>query len=160
LPHGEESTRSHHGPYDPRAESSTTHVKIPADDYDQLFMDFMDLYQHGQIKKAHQSVGQVASQVRHQRQATRDEMQALHERIDRLTLTCEALWNLLAASADLSEEELVRAITELDGDDGTVDGRRTRGPQQCSCGAMVNQRLKACQFCGEPAPVQSVFGAI
>lgn len=120
----------------------------------------MDLYQHGQIKQTHRSVGQVADEVRHQREATRDEIRALHERIDRLTLTCEALWNLLAASAEFDENDLVRAITALDAEDGAVDGRRTRGPQPCSCGAMVNHRLKACQFCGEPAPVHSVFGAI
>ncbi len=123
-------------------------------------MDFMDLYQHRQIKNAHRSVGQVADEVRHQREATRDEIQALHERIDRLTLTCEAMWSLLASSGGFSEDDLIRAITELDGEDGNVDGRRTRGPQPCSCGAMVNHRLTACQFCGEPAPVQSVFGAI
>lgn len=123
-------------------------------------MDFMDLYQHGQIKQAHRSVGQVADEVRHQREATRDEIQALHERIDRLTLTCEAMWNLLASSAEFAEEDLIRAVTELDGEDGEVDGRRRRKPKPCSCGAMVNQRLKACQFCGEPAPVYSIFGAI
>ena len=123
-------------------------------------MDFMDLYQHGQIKQAHRSVGQVADEIRHQREATRDEIHALHDRIDRLTLTCEALWNLLASTGDFDENDLVRAITELDAEDGSVDGRRRRGPQPCSCGAMVNHRLKACQFCGEPAPVQSVFGAI
>ena len=123
-------------------------------------MDFMDLYQHGQIKKAHRSVGQVADEVRHQREATRDEIQALHERIDRLVLTCEAMWTLLASSEGFAEEDLARVISELDSEDGEADGRRTRKPQQCPCGAMVNQRLKACQFCGEPAPVFSIFGAI
>ncbi len=120
----------------------------------------MDLYQHRQIKNAHRSVGQVADEIRHQREATRDEIQALHERIDRLALTCEAMWSLLASSGGFSEDDLIRAITEIDGEDGNVDGRRTRGPQPCSCGAMVNHRLTSCQFCGEPAPVQSVFGAI
>lgn len=123
-------------------------------------MDFMDLYQHGQIKQAHRSVGQVAEEVRHQREAMRDEIRDLHERIDRLTLTCEALWSLVAASSDLDENDLIRTITELDAEDGDVDGRRIRGPQPCTCGAMINHRLKACQFCGEPAPVHSVFGAI
>ncbi len=120
----------------------------------------MDLYQHGQIKQAHRSVGQVAEEVRHQRQATRDEIHALHERIDRLTLVCEAMWNLLAESGELAENDLVKMITDLDGEDGAVDGQRTRKPTQCACGAMVNPKLKACQFCGEPAAVFSVFEAI
>ena len=120
----------------------------------------MDLYQHGQIKQAHRSVGEVANEVRHQREATRDELEALHGRIDRLVLTCEALWGLLSSTGGFSEDDLVQAITNLDEEDGATDGRRTRKPKPCSCGAMVNQRLKACQFCGEPAPVHSVFEAI
>ncbi len=120
----------------------------------------MDLYQHGQIKQAHRSVGQVADEMRHQRQATRDEMHALHERIDRLSLVCEAMWGLLGLSSGLSERDLVTAITELDGADGSADGIRTRQARQCACGAKVGHRLKACQFCGEPAPLTSVFEAI
>jgi len=120
----------------------------------------MDLYQHGQIKKAHQSVSQVAQEINYQRQAQRNEMQLLDERIDRLTLLCEAMWNVIVDQHELSEDDLVRSLVALDESDGTQDGRKNRAPIPCECGAMVNPRVGNCQFCGAPAPVRSSFDAV
>ena len=120
----------------------------------------MDLHQYGQIKRTNQSVNNVAREIQHQRESTRDELEELHDRIDRLTLVCEGLWKLLITGTDLTENDLARAIADLDSADGSKDGRRTPPPTTCDCGAKVNRRVKACQFCGEPAPVRSVFDAI
>ena len=131
-----------------------------ADGSDNETVDFMDIYQSRQIGRAHRAVDQVAQEAQFQRQAARDEVAALHDRIDRLVLLNEAIWQLLAEALEMTDDQLDRRVVKLDGDDGTADGRRTRGPIRCQCGAMVNARVGQCQFCGEAAPVRSSFDAI
>lgn len=74
------------------------------------------------------------------------------ERIDRLVLLVEAMWSLLQEQG-YSDEQLAEKLMELDGADGTIDGRRTPAPSTCrSCGSKVAAGLRACQFCGTPLP--------
>jgi len=120
----------------------------------------MDVYQSRQIGHAYRAVDHVAQEAQLQRQATRDEITRLHDRIDRLVLVTESIWQLLAESAGLTEDDLDRRVVQLDGADGSQDGRRTRAPVPCACGAKVSPRMGHCQFCGEPSPVHSSFDAI
>ncbi len=123
-------------------------------------MDLADIYQFRQISRAHQSVSQVSQEIRHQREAQRDENQDLHDRVDRLTLLCEAMWNIISDRLEFTEDDLLRAVMAVDGSDGSPDGRKTKTPLKCDCGAMVHPRVSNCQFCGAPAPVRSIFDAV
>jgi len=120
----------------------------------------MDIHQYGQIRRAHQSVNQVAQEIQFQRQAQRDANDDLNDRIDRLTMLCEAMWNIIVDQLEVTDDDLVRSLSMLDTSDGRADGRRRKAPIPCDCGAMINPRVTACQFCGAPAPVHSSFDSV
>jgi len=76
------------------------------------------------------------------------EIDQLAERINRLELTVDAMWVLLER-AGYSSEDLESVVRELDGADGSVDGRRSPKGTPCrSCGAMVDAGRTSCVFCG------------
>lgn len=94
-------------------------------------------------------------------QGTVADVDALDERIDRLLLVVEALWAVLKKDGH-TDEELAAIIAELDGQDGTIDGRRSKAPITCSsCGSKVAAGMAKCQFCGhatghQPSPIERI----
>ena len=74
-------------------------------------------------------------------------------RIDRLLLVVEAMWTLLRESG-YTDEQLKAAIDQLDGADGTADGRRSRAPRPCpKCNSMVEAVRSSCAICGHDMPI-------
>jgi len=79
---------------------------------------------------------------------TLEDILDVNERVDRLTLVIEAVWSLLEESG-YTAEQLKARIDELDGADGTMDGKRTKQVGLCrECGSKVAPGLPACQICG------------
>jgi hypothetical protein len=91
------------------------------------------------------------------RQALERHVAQLQERVDRLVLVVHAMWSLIAEKTNLTEADLLQRMNDLDAADGVVDGRVTRPPIRCSCGAMVNRKLHRCLFCGKEAPDAGTF---
>lgn len=84
----------------------------------------------------------------------------LHDRVDRLVLVVEAMWELLEETG-VSEERLVEKIRALDASDGVEDGKVTRKPVTCaSCGSSSPAGRATCQVCGEPLPDVDPFGSV
>ncbi len=82
------------------------------------------------------------------------------ERVDRLTLIVEAMWELLEESG-YSEEALQVKVEEIDARDGRVDGRVTRLPSTCqACGSSSPSGRSTCQMCGEELHEVDPFGAV
>jgi len=119
-----------------------------------------DLYQQSRIRKNSDRVrfAEETGDQRHRR--SRDEMDHLHERLDKLLLVTEALWELLAQHTDLTDEDLRARMKDLDALDGSTDGRRQVSASDCSCGAKVNAKAPRCVFCGAPPPARSPFDTI
>ena len=66
-------------------------------------------------------------------------------RIDRLSLVCMALWELLQQETGVSEEDLVSKVKEIDLRDGTLDGKLTKKVAQCSqCGRVLSRKHGRC----------------
>ena len=81
--------------------------------------------------------------------ATRASVEQLEARLDWTLMVCEAMWSLLKEHADVSDEQLVDRITQLDLEDGKLDGKKARPPATCGeCGHVVSQRLRRCMHCG------------
>jgi hypothetical protein len=75
---------------------------------------------------------------------------SVDERVDRLSLIVEAIWELLEESG-YSEEALEAKVAEIDARDGRVDGKARRPPVRCSsCGASSPAGRATCQMCGDP----------
>jgi hypothetical protein len=78
------------------------------------------------------------------------EMAQAQQRADKLVLMVHAIWTLIAEKTGLTEDDLRKRVTELDGQDGTIDGRITRPQVRCSkCDAVVCRKFNRCLFCGQ-----------
>lgn len=71
--------------------------------------------------------------------------------VDRLSLACQAMWELLRDRSDLTEEDIEAKILEVDGRDGRVDGKIATQVCTChACGRPTNSRRSSCVMCGAP----------
>ena len=78
-------------------------------------------------------------------------LEDLRPHVDRLSLACQAMWELLRECSDLKEEDLERKILEVDGRDGSVDGKIGVQQLDCpACGRKTNSKRNSCLFCGAP----------
>ncbi len=89
--------------------------------------------------------------------ATRDaretstDLAFLQQQVDRLSMICEAMFELIKTHTDISDEELMGKMAELDLSDGVADGKITRGPVTCTnCNRANARRRELCLYCGEP----------
>jgi len=75
----------------------------------------------------------------------------VHRHVERLSLACQALWELLRDRTDLTEEDLEAKILEVDLRDGRADGKMGTRPLDCpSCGRKTNSTRSICMMCGAP----------
>jgi hypothetical protein len=82
------------------------------------------------------------------------------DRLDRLLLAVEAIWELVRERTGLTDEELFRRIAALDLEDGVADRRSDWHGVPCACGARFNRMTHRCDFCGEMAPIRSLFDLV
>jgi hypothetical protein len=124
-------------------------------------MLFWDLYQHRQIRELRETVGEARSEAAKARMGTLHGLALAQERVDKLVLLTHAMWTLLSEKSGMSEADLIKRVTDLDAQDGSVDGRITRPPVRCSkCGAMVCRKFNRCLFCGQAHTDDGAFGAL
>ncbi len=143
---------------EPRSSGAT--LELSLFEVDSRCVDFMDLYHHHRFKQAQSQVNRVAGEQAFARAAQRDDINALHDRLDRLTMLCEAMWMLLKDETGYTEEDLEARLYDLDMSDGSRDQRKRTVPQRCGCGAMVHPRSTRCVFCGDEAPERPAFDAV
>jgi hypothetical protein len=83
-----------------------------------------------------------------------DEVMALRDRLNYLTLVTEALWSFIADQGH-TEPELQDRIRQIDLSDGRRDNRHLHKVPCTKCGAVIV--TDHCQFCG--TRVEDVFAA-
>ena len=82
----------------------------------------------------------------------------MQRQVDRLTLACQAMWELLRDRSGLSEEDIESKMREIDARDGQVDGKIGTTLLDCpSCGRATNSRRSTCLMCGAPLAKQHQF---
>jgi len=85
----------------------------------------------------------------------------LEARVDRLSMICAALWDLVKENADLTEEDLFQRIEDIDLRDGVLDGKVARETTTCvQCGRVMSARHSQCLYCGTPRPVDTAFDEV
>jgi len=110
-----------------------------------MFGPFWEMYQLRKIgdvqssaSRSEERVSDVSSQVR-----------SLEERIDRLALACMAFWSLLQEVSELTEEDLLERMKEIDLTDGRLDGRVRQPAVTCpECNRVMSQKHRRCLYCG------------
>jgi len=93
-------------------------------------------------------------------QASRDAGRA-EERLDRLTLICMAIWSLLREQGNLTEEDLLERVRQVDMSDGVEDGKASKQIAKCpQCNRTMSSRHKRCLYCGAEKLDYTAFDAV
>ena len=99
----------------------------------------------------------ASSKANQAQQATAD----LEERLDKLTLICMSMWELLRDNTRFTEADLLAKVQELDLRDGVPDGKITRTVSKCpECSRTMSPRHKRCLYCGHEQLTNSVFDGL
>lgn len=80
------------------------------------------------------------------------------DRLDRLALVCAAMWSILQEQADLTEEDLLARVREIDLRDGQADGKISPQIVRCrQCDRVMSPRHQRCLYCGAEKLEQTAF---
>ncbi len=111
-------------------------------------MDFFwDLYQQHDITRLKAKASHTEGKVR----SANATVAQLESRVDQLVLLNHALWELIAESAELTQQDLADKVKEIDLRDGVEDGK-VRQIQKCpDCDRTMSRRHARCLYCGAEA---------
>ena len=85
----------------------------------------------------------------------------LEDRLDRLALICMAMWSLVQSETNLTEEDLLQRVKEIDLMDGNADGRITRQVVRCGkCDRPMSSRHTRCIYCGSENLSATAFDTV
>jgi len=74
----------------------------------------------------------------------------LVSQVNRLTLACQAMWEMVRDKTDFTEKDLAEKIQEIDLRDGVADGKLGPIAIECPrCGRNSNSKRDTCIWCGE-----------
>jgi hypothetical protein len=83
------------------------------------------------------------------------------DKIDRLVLICRSMWELVRANNNLSEDDLLKKVMEVDLRDGTLDGKITIPLKKCSsCNRLMSKKHRRCIYCGAEERLDSAFDSL
>ena len=89
-----------------------------------------------------------------------DRARDANERLDQLLLVSAAMWELIRERTNLTEDDLINRVAEIDARDGAADGKITSTPQKCpGCQRTLLGKHRRCMYCGAVVPVD-LFGGI
>ena len=106
-----------------------------------------EAYQQSKIEGA----TRVAESAKSKADRHTDDITNLTRHVERLSLACQAMWELLRDCSELTEEHIEAKILEIDGRDGCIDGKIGIQRMDCpSCGRPTNSSRTSCVMCGAP----------
>jgi len=111
--------------------------------------------------RATSPAGEVIGAVQ-QRQAERaaNLVRELEQRLEKLTLVSMAVWSLVQEKTDLTEDDLLARVREIDLMDGQEDGKAKKQLAKCpDCGRTMSPRHNRCLYCGAENLAYSAFDA-
>lgn len=116
---------------------------------------FWELYQQSRIHSAQRAANSATLKS----QQVKQHIERLEGKVESLALACQALWEILRDSTNLTEEEMMSRMEEIDLRDGVRDGRLTQVATECAnCQRRINRRRSRCLYCGHENPGSEIFG--
>src|SRR3954452_18588747 len=92
------------------------------------------------------------------RAPSHEAVEHLERRVNRLSLLCQSMWELLRERAEFTDDQLAAKVLEVDLRDGTNDGRMATQITNCpSCGRKTNSKRSSCVICGAELPKAHSF---
>lgn len=112
---------------------------------------FVDVQQYSRIAQAQGD----ANEAKRKAQTLGQRLDETERRLDRLSLACQALWELLSERTGLTQQQVYGKMEEIDLRDGKRDGRMSGTVSTCeSCNRTINSRNSICVYCGCPVRKQ------
>jgi hypothetical protein len=113
-----------------------------------------DLSQQQQIGAAREA----ATEAHHRAQTAQELFLQMEKRVNRLSLLCQSMWELLRERAEFTDEQLAAKVLEVDLRDGRKDNRIDTQVSDCpSCGRKTNSKRSTCIICGAELPRAHAF---
>ena len=113
-----------------------------------------DLYQQQGIQSAQNAAHRAGNKA----DDAAAELVRLKRQVEHLTLTCQAMWELLRRNTGLTDAALQAHMLEVDLRDGQADGKIATQTLDCAkCGSKTHSRRKLCVMCGEPVAREHIF---
>ncbi len=110
---------------------------------------FWEIHQHQRIAEAESAATRGAEKALD----AASQVRSFEERLDKLTLVSMALWSLLKETTDLTEEDLMERVKEIDLSDGKLDGKVRHALLRCpECSRVMSAKHKCCLYCGYDKP--------
>lgn len=115
-------------------------------------MDFdfwWNAVQARQITGVRNDLRQTGDDIRRARNENID----MEAELERLSMTCRAMWELCSERLGLGDRELIDKVHEIDLRDGQRDGRFRSVPQPCPrCARTNGAHRPRCLYCGTELP--------
>jgi len=100
----------------------------------------------------------TANSAKSKAESLEREVLYLSKRVERLSLACQALWEILRETSQMEDDQIVTRMEEIDLRDGSMDGKITRRPIACLvCKRMGNSARTECLYCSAPLPRENIF---
>ncbi|MCF7855179.1 MAG: hypothetical protein K9N51_10310 [Candidatus Pacebacteria bacterium] len=115
---------------------------------------FWEAHQQGRISQASAN----AATARNRAARLETDIKHLERKVERMALSCQALWELLRDRTDLEEDDILQKMQEIDVRDGTSDGKIGHKVLTCpACNRTANSSRTTCLYCGSELRRQHVF---
>ena len=106
---------------------------------------FIDADQYRRISEAQSAASRAARKT----DRIDERIDELERRTDRLSLACQALWEILKEKTEIGEAAVYKKMEEIDLRDGRLDGKISATVFSCSrCGRRISSRRLICIYCG------------
>ncbi len=90
-----------------------------------------------------------ADRANHRVNSIDDKIMAMEKKIELLSLLGQAMFEILRDRVQVSEQEIMEKIEEIDLRDGIKDGKMGNGLLKCNkCNRGYNTKLDKCLYCG------------
>lgn len=87
-----------------------------------------------------------------------DDTRQLRRDVDRLTLACLAMWQIIQSQTNLTDEDLKRMMHDLDASDGRADGKLATDVGRCpKCDRPALKGKPTCMYCGAAVATATPF---
>lgn len=115
-----------------------------------------ELWQQSKINEAEHSAARAENKANNMC----DDVRNLARKVDRLALSCQAMWEMLREMTSVTDDQLAAKILEVDLRDGRADGKIGAHACVChACGRATNSRRTTCLMCGAPLRKDHLFEA-